>query len=150
MDRDLDWIRRGLRFECQPDCGLCCTAETREGSVFLEREDLERLAGFWNLTPRAFAQKYCVDEYGELALAMQDNGSCHFLEHGECTVYEARPLQCRTYPFLPLDGFTPIASPYTWRYEKKFCPGIGKGRLYRKEEIRDITRGRSDVNGFEV
>jgi len=118
--------------------------------VFLEAEDLERLAGFWNLTPQAFARKYCVDEYGELALAMDDSGSCQFLERGGCTVYEARPLQCHTYPFLPHDGFTPIASPYTWRYEKKYCPGIGKGRLYRKEEIRDITRGRVDVNGFDV
>jgi len=118
--------------------------------VFLEREDLERLARFWNLTPHAFARKYCVDEHGELALAMHERGSCPFLEHRRCTVYEARPLQCRTYPFLPHDGFTPIESPYTWRYEKKFCPGIGKGRLYRKEEISNITRGRVDVNGFDV
>jgi len=118
--------------------------------VFLEREDIERLARFLDLTLRAFARKYCIDEYGEIALAMHDTGSCQFLEDGGCTVYEARPLQCRTYPFLPHDGFTPIESPFTWRYEKTFCPGIGKGRLYRKEEIRDFTRGRVDVEGFEV
>ena len=150
MDEDMEWIRRGLRFECEPDCGLCCTAEAREGSVFLERDDLERLARFLSLTPRAFARKYTIDEYGEIALAMHNTGSCQFLEDARCSVYEARPLQCRTYPFLPQDGFTPIESPYTWRYEKKFCPGIGKGRLYRKKEIGDIMRGRVDVDGFAV
>ena len=95
-------------------------------------------------------REHTNEEHGEIAIAMHASGDCRFLEDGRCTVYEARPLQCRTYPFLPLDGFTPIESSYTWQYEKKFCPGIGKGRLYRKAEIATITRGRVGVDGFEV
>ena len=150
MDDGMDWIRRGLRFECQPECGRCCTGDSREGSVFLEPDDIERLAGFFNVTLHAFLRDHTVDEDGERALAVTASRDCRFLTAGQCTVYEARPVQCRTYPFLPADGFTPIASSYTWRYEKKFCPGIGKGKLYRKEEIARIARGRTEATGFEV
>lgn len=146
----MEWIRRGLRFECQPECGQCCTSELREGSVFLEPHDIEPLSSFLQITPRELVRQYTVDEYGELALKMGEDGSCGFLREGRCSVHEARPLQCRTYPFLPEDGFTPIESPYTWRHEKKYCPGIGKGRLYHKDEIANITRGRNDVDGFAV
>lgn len=118
--------------------------------MFLEPEDIERLARYLGLRPRTLARRYTVDELGELALAMDADGNCPFLQDGRCGVHPARPLQCRTYPFLPEDGFTPAESSYTWRHEKKFCPGIGKGRLYRKEEIADIMRGRRDVGGFEV
>lgn len=146
----MDWIRRGLRFECQPDCGSCCTSAAREGSVYLEPEDVERLAKYLKLTPRELVATHATRESGELEIAMRPSGDCRFLDGVRCSVYPARPLQCRTYPFLPLDGFTPIESAYTWRYEKKFCPGIGKGRLYRKSEIADIARARVDVDGFEV
>jgi Fe-S-cluster containining protein len=146
----MDWIRRGLRFECQPDCGQCCTADVREGNVFLEPDDVVRLAEALALSARAFARRYTSSEYGELVLVMDDGGNCQFLKDGRCGVHEARPLQCRTYPFLPEDGFTPAESAYTWRREKKFCPGIGKGRLYRRDEIINISRGRQDVDGFDV
>ncbi len=149
MSDELTWIRRGLRFECQPDCGKCCTQQEREGSVFLEPEDIERLAKHLGMTSRAFATEYTTSDYGELELAIVENGDCRFLDLGRCTVYEARPSQCRTYPFLPLDGYTPIEAPNTWRYEKKFCPGIGKGRLFKKEEITAILRGRDHVAGFD-
>jgi Fe-S-cluster containining protein len=148
--RHIDWIRRGLRFECQPECGRCCTGAAREGTVFLERDDIERLADFLGLAPHAFVRAHTVDEDGEPVIAMSDSGDCRYLDAGQCTVYDARPLQCRTYPFLPGDGFTPVESSYTWRHEKKYCPGIGKGRLYRKSEIVSIMRGRMDVDGFEV
>lgn len=145
------WIKRGLRFECQPDCGKCCTQETRDGSVFVESFDIEQLADHLEMTPRAFAAQFTVRSEGvdeELELVMKD-GRCCFLDEGRCTVYEARPQQCRSYPFFPLDGFSPVESAYTWRYEKKFCPGIGKGRLYSKREIEQRMRGLDDVGGFE-
>jgi Fe-S-cluster containining protein len=146
----VDWIKRGLRFECQPDCGKCCTNE-REGSVFLEPADVERLAAKLDLSPHRFLAKYTTREEGsELELAKTREGHCVFLSERKCTVQDAKPLQCAAYPFLPLDGFTPIESHYTWRYEKTFCPGIGKGPLYPKSRIVAISRGRGWVEGFDV
>ncbi|HEY7818593.1 MAG TPA: YkgJ family cysteine cluster protein [Vicinamibacteria bacterium] len=144
----MDWIRRGLRFECQPDCGKCCTND-REGSVFVEPADIETLARKLSMTPRAFALAYTVREEGcDLELRKTGEGHCVFLSDNRCRVHEAKPLQCRAYPFLPLDGFTPIESAFTWNYEKKFCPGIGKGPLYSKREIAAVSRGRGDVRGY--
>jgi Fe-S-cluster containining protein len=146
--RKVDWIKRGLRFECQPDCGKCCTS-AREGSVFVEPADIEALARKLSLSPRAFVLAHTTREEGcDLELKKTPEGHCVFLVDRSCTVHDAKPLQCRAYPFLPLDGFTPVESAFTWRYEKKFCPGIGKGRLYSKREIVAISRGRGAVQGF--
>jgi hypothetical protein len=146
----VEWIRRGLRFECQPDCGKCCTS-AREGSVFLEPSDLEALARKVGLSVRRFVSRYTWrEEGGDLELRKTPSGDCVFLVDRACSVHDAKPLQCAAYPFLPLDGFTPVESPYTWRYEKKFCPGIGKGPLFPKKFIVAISRGRGRVDGFDV
>lgn len=146
----MDWIKRGLRFECQADCGKCCS-NAREGSVFLESLDIERLAAHLAIRERELVTDYAlVHDDGDIELGKALGGGCVFLEGARCSVYEARPLQCRVYPFFLLEGYTPIESPYTWRFEKTFCPGIGKGRLYRRSEILAISRGKRDVAGFEV
>lgn len=146
----MEWIRRGLRFECQPECGKCCSNE-REGTVFLEPDDIARLAAHLGISARRFLEEFTsVEAEGDRELAKAPDGSCVFLDDKRCLVQEAKPLQCGAYPFLPLDGYTPIESPITWRYEKRFCPGIGKGRLYRKSEIASIARGRGAVEGFDV
>ena len=50
------------------------------------------------------------------------NFDCVFYRPGEgCTVYAARPTQCRTYPFWGRI----LASPTTWEIEAETCPGIG-------------------------
>jgi hypothetical protein len=144
----VEWIKRGLRFECQPNCGKCCTSE-REGSVFVEPADIEALAKKLSMTARTFARTYVVREEGsDLELRKTGDGDCVFLENRTCAVHDAKPLQCRAYPFLPLDGFTPIESPFTWRHEKTFCPGIGKGPLHSRREIAAVSRGRGYVPGF--
>ncbi len=115
----------------------------------MEPADIEAMAKKLSITPRAFALAYTTREEGcDLELRKTAEGHCVFLSKGACTVHEAKPLQCSAYPFLPLDGFTPVESAFTWRYEKKFCPGIGKGRLYSKREIAAISRGRGLVQGF--
>ena len=45
MSDELPWIRRGLRFECQPDCGKCCTQDNREGSVYRVGRVVENAEG---------------------------------------------------------------------------------------------------------
>ena len=49
------------------------------------------------------------------ALARDDDGACRFHDGDRCTVYEARPWICRTYPFM-LDGDRLVVSE---------CPGLG-------------------------
>ena len=48
---------------------------------------------------------------------------CVFLRDGvRCEVYEARPIQCRTFPFWPRNLKTPEA----WHEAARECEGIGR------------------------
>ena len=51
-----------------------------------------------------------------------------------CSVYEARPMQCRTWPFWKVN----LASRQAWESVKKAtpCPGMGSGTLVSIERIR--------------
>jgi Fe-S-cluster containining protein len=58
------------------------------------------------------------------------NYDCVFWKDG-CTVYDARPLQCKTFPFWQSN----LDSAASWKSAAKDCPGIDCGRLYSAEEI---------------
>ncbi len=62
------------------------------------------------------------------------DGCCVFYADG-CLIYPVRPLQCRIYPFW----FNILRSEKKWRQEEKQCAGIGKGRLYTREEILELV-----------
>jgi Fe-S-cluster containining protein len=80
-----------------------------------------------------FIKRYCrwapnVDGKERLSLKEKANYDCIFWSNG-CVLYEARPLQCRAYPFWP----SMLSSRKTW--EVMSCPGMGKGILHSREEI---------------
>ena len=69
------------------------------------------------------------------------NGDCVFFdnESRKCNVYDARPRQCRTWPFWDSN----LKSPEAWAETCEVCPGSGKGKLYNLEEIetqRKVTK----------
>lgn len=91
------WFDSGLRFKCT-GCGKCCTGSP--GYVFLGRSDLDRLANHFHLTPQEFARKYTRFVDGQYALIDRPGSyDCIFLSDKKCSAYEARPTQCRTYPW---------------------------------------------------
>ena len=82
-----------------------------------------------------FVEKYCrwADYYyGEqvLALLEKKNYDCILWENG-CSAYQARPVQCSTYPFC----FLLIKSKEMWEDCAKDCPGMNKGKTWTYEEI---------------
>ena len=92
----------GLRFSCT-ECSLCCRFDS--GYVFLSRIEIDRLAERFSLTAQSFIDQYCrVVDMGfasRVTLREQKNLDCVFWKHGGCSVYEDRPLQCRSFPFWP-------------------------------------------------
>ncbi len=133
------FYEKGLRFSCV-QCGQCCTIS--DGVVFLEVEDVERLARFLNLSEEEFLGKYTRREGKYIVLKDFPNGECILYRRGKgCAVYPARPRQCRTFPFWDSN----LASPEAWDEVARQCPGVNQGRLYTFDEIEAIRRGERDT-----
>ena len=142
----MKWIKGGLRFECQPDCGRCCTQSVfgkgEVEGVFLTKRDARRLgkAGL----------AWAVEERDGYRLLAEKDGTCVFLEKTKsCGIYPYRPTQCRNFPFAPGKD-SPLASREKWAGAREGCPGIDVGRLYDKTSIRKLVRRRGEHGGFLV
>lgn len=128
------WYTRGLRFECRPDCGACCVNHGDYSHVYLDSDEALALAGELGLSLEAFCERYTEVDDGDLVLRM-DRPECPFLDGSRCTVYAARPTQCRTFPFWPEH----LTSRRRWSALRSFCPGIGRGDLIPAETIRETA-----------
>ena len=126
------WYAGGLSFTCS-GCGSCCRGE---GYVWMTPPEIEAIAGFLGLPITDFGRRYLRRVGGSLSLTEKPNHDCVFWDDG-CTVYEARPTQCRTFPFWPENLETPGA----WEAVTHQCPGVGRGKHYELVEIRRLSRG---------
>ena len=124
------WWETGIRFECQGS-GRCCVSRGSYGFVYVTIHDRRALAAHLKICTASFTKKFCEREQGIWKLR-DFKESCRFLEGGNrCGVYEARPTQCRTWPFWP-----ETMSAKSWAKEvAAYCPGVGKGRVWSKAEI---------------
>ncbi len=131
------WYARGLCFTCQPGCGRCCTNHDDYAQVYLEGDDLPRLAAHFELSDEAFRRHYTALDDGFVVLAAEAP-DCPFLDGDRCTVYEARPTQCRTFPFWPEH----LTSRGAWEAVAHFCPGIDRGERHPLAMIEQLAAER--------
>ncbi|MEM1011898.1 MAG: YkgJ family cysteine cluster protein [Planctomycetota bacterium] len=141
------WYADGLRFRCTT-CGNCCTGPA--GYVWIDDEEVAGLAEHLKLEERDFRKQFVRKIGKRLSLRehRQPNGEydCVFLKPlpGDkpgrrkrgCSIYQHRPLQCRTWPFW--GGV--LQSREAWDHCKSTCPGMDspKGRHYTADEIEAI------------
>jgi Fe-S-cluster containining protein len=118
----------GLRFSCT-QCGNCCTGAP--GYVYVSDAEIHALADHLGITSSAFLKRYTRRADVGRSLLEHRDGRCVFYKEG-CTVYAARPIQCRTYPFWP----EIVRSKTAWLAERKECEGIGRGRVHSPASIR--------------
>ncbi len=132
-EKEAPWWAKGIRFECQGS-GRCCVSRNGYGYVYLTKEDRIRMAEALNLSTTQFTKQYCQKEDGIYHLVDGKKGECFFLDGKKCGIYEGRPTQCRTWPFWP-----EVMDAKVWNEEvASFCPGVGKGKLWKQKEISDI------------
>ena len=125
------WYHAGLRFQCT-QCGNCCTGDP--GYVWVNKQEIESLAAETGESDvEAFEHMYVRKIGIRKSLREFANGDCVFFdtETRSCSVYEARPRQCRTWPFWDSN----LRTPTHWKETCENCPGCGKGKLYQLEEI---------------
>jgi Fe-S-cluster containining protein len=154
--RQEPWYAEGLRFACT-QCGNCCTG--KPGFVWIEEDEIARLAELLSLSIDRTVEKYCRRIGGRISLKENFNPrgggyDCVFLKEippaaasaaGEvahsrrvCSIYSARPAQCRAWPFWDSN----LASLEAWQFAGQRCPGIGRGELHARDKIeaaRDQT-----------
>jgi Fe-S-cluster containining protein len=126
------WYHAGLKFQCS-QCGNCCTGAP--GYVWVNKEEIEKLAGLLNLEVAEFERRYVRQVGIRKSLVEFPNGDCVFFhsESRTCQVYDARPRQCRTWPFWDSN----LASPETWRETARHCPGCNRGKLVTLDKIEE-------------
>ena len=126
------WYKDGLRFQCT-QCGDCCTGAP--GFVWVNQEEIDALAAKIGVSVDEFEKKYVRKIGIRRSLVEFPNGDCVFFdtEKRNCSVYEARPRQCRTWPWWNSN----INSQQAWEETKQHCPGCDKGKLYSLEHIQE-------------
>jgi len=123
------WYADGLAFECRA-CGNCCGGFP--GYVWVTDKDVAAMAAAIQTSAGEFEDRYVIRVRGRMTLAEAEDWDCVMLgPDGRCRVYEARPVQCRTFPFWSSN----LASPAAWAAAARECPGMNAGRRYSLEEI---------------
>ena len=129
----------GLKFSCKR-CSSCCRYES--GFVFLSENDLEKLIAQLKVDRNAFIKKYCrwvTDVNGKEVLSLREksNKDC-ILWDSICTVYIARPLQCKAFPFWK----SVVSSTRAWAVAASGCPGMNYGETHSREAIEEHLKMR--------
>ncbi len=106
--------------KCESCEGRCCTGES--GYIYVTQDEILALATLLKLETADFVEQYLYKKgykYSIKEVLYEDSHDCIFYDRASngCRVYEARPTQCRTFPF--------------WDYFKQRvdelkdeCPGI--------------------------
>ena len=99
------WWESGLKFGCTA-CGKCCKVE---GEVWMDANEMVAAADFLQLEYGTFMENYVEQVMsGWVKIKNKhdienESDECIFLglDGKSCSIYRARPMQCRTYPFWP-------------------------------------------------
>jgi Fe-S-cluster containining protein len=106
---------------CKECCGNCCIGES--GYIWISPIEIKNLAKELNITQENLKDKFLIKIKYKYSIKErkidENNFACIFfdLNKKQCSIYNARPSQCRTFPF--------------WEYfknnieeVKKECPAI--------------------------
>ena len=105
---------------CESCAGRCCTGES--GYIYVTKVEIENIAKLLEMDVREFVNQYLFKKMYKYSIKEKKKGDeyeCVFYDASAngCTIYDARPSQCKTFPF--------------WDYYKKRvdelkleCPGI--------------------------
>ncbi|WP_068470944.1 YkgJ family cysteine cluster protein [Candidatus Protochlamydia phocaeensis] len=113
------WYKDGLHFSCT-QCGKCCTGSP--GFVWVSEQEMAEMAQFLKISIKDFKRLYVRRLHNRYLLVEKksQNHDCVFYKDRKCQVYQARPSQCRTYPFWKEN----LLSPQSWEEAAQTCEGI--------------------------
>jgi len=141
------WFEGGVKFTCQSGCVRCCGGAP--GDVFVTHEEIDAIAALLKVPVSEFEAEH-IRHYssGLMSIKERRNGDCVMLNAAGtgCGIYEARPKQCRDYPFWP----EVMKSHFAWLREAQRCPGIGVGEDHAAPKIVEILKSQAKDSNTEV
>jgi Fe-S-cluster containining protein len=141
---------RGLRFSCTM-CGNCCTGPP--GYVRFTPAEGRAMASAVGVSEAEFLERFTHES--RIGPSLNETKTafgydCVFLDRetipgrAVCGLYEARPSQCRTWPFWPGN----LVSPEAWEGATRRCPGMNRGTLHPIEVVQlTLERALADEDG---
>ena len=81
------------------------------------------------------------DELCDLLAVFENHVFIFFDREKNCIIYPVRPRQCVTYPFW----YENVITLNYWEKLKLKCPGIGTGKRYSGDEIREKLWGKQKL-----
>jgi uncharacterized protein len=118
MDDSLIFEKKKELFECAK-CGNCCS---EPGYVFLNLKEAQIMAKTLGMGYSEFEEKHMRKAGHQNVLKTPYSGGCIFWKDKKCTIYEARPSQCRTFPYWK----ELTADHKEWKTIEKYCEGARK------------------------
>ncbi len=134
------------RFECQ-NCGICCS---HKGLIQPSEENIKELAKFLQMSEWSFAIRYLQEIYDPnldaYLLVFKTNNpldprnGCIFHFGNFCAIYKScRTDLCQIFPWNHFDIDKEEWKPeFVYDDGTFWCRGIGKGREWGLEEIREM------------
>ena len=105
---------------CECCQGRCCTGDS--GYIYVTKDEILNIAELLELDVNTFVKEYLFKKgykYSIKEMKYNDSYECVFYnrESNGCNIYDARPLQCKTFPFWDY---------YKTRVDelKLECPGV--------------------------
>jgi len=134
-DQTGPWYKDGLPFTCT-QCGDCCTGPP--GVVWASDEELLEIAEYLGKPIGEIRLFHTRIVRGRVSLTEFANGDCTFFDSKsrKCTVYPARPVQCRTWPFWN----SHLKDEAAWKRVCEVCPGAGEGTFFSLEQIEERAK----------
>jgi len=105
---------------CETCQGRCCTGES--GYIYVTKNEIEKISKLLDMDVKLFVDTYLFKKmykYSIKEVVHENSHECIFYDRDSngCKIYDARPLQCKTFPFWDY---------YKTRVDelKLECPGI--------------------------
>ncbi len=124
-------IAKGFNF---PVLSVETVVRGAPGVVWVDESEIKEIADVTGKSTGEILLMHTRLYGGRRSLTEFANGDCTFFDPAKrcCTIYEARPAQCRTWPFWNSN----LESRESWESLSPDCPGAGKGNFVSFEDIQ--------------
>jgi Fe-S-cluster containining protein len=115
------------------ECGNCC----RVATAAVTERDVLKLAKHLRIKPSEFVRDYTTpDEEEGMILKRDEQTGCVFLDGNLCSVYEARPASCDSFPHLTKSSAGSLAA-RMWQMVDRavYCPIVYNTLESWKDEV---------------